>query len=83
MYVIQWDILLHLCLDYFYRFSNSMLVKGFRYLFALSASGLGSVSCVRLGNRKDFQSVISVCSILNTQLRACVLPPLPLEGNDK
>ena len=35
----------------------------------------------RLHGRKDFQSVISVRSVLRTDFKACILPPLQL-GNE-
>ena len=45
------------------------------YAFALTASGLGLISPMRLNGRKNIQSVKSPQSVLHGEFEACVLPP--------
>ena len=52
-----------------------MLMKSFRY-FALRASGLELISSMRLDDREEMQSVKPAKFILQSELRANILPSL-------
>ena len=50
-------------------------------VFALRASLLGMISAMRLDGKKDIKAVKSARSVLHTELKSCILPPL--RGSNK